>query len=161
RSRRTGGTVLTPPRGAKRLDRRGDDAGARRVDRRGPRESQPSRVRASSNGGRTMNLRAGSEALFVLGRRYPRLPLAVLRALPLPVLHALRGPGLRESFRVAARAPWYRDAFAAARIDVRRARRPEDLGDFFLTPEVLKTRPETLLTGPPELAVESSGTSRH
>ena len=97
-----------------------------------------------------MNLRAGSEALFALGRRYPQLPLAFLRALPLPILHALRGPGLRESFRIAARAPWYRDAYAAARVDVRKVRRPEDLGDFFLTPEVLKTRPEALLTGPAE-----------
>jgi len=108
-----------------------------------------------------MNLRAGSEILLALGRRYPRLPVAFLRALPLPLLHALRAPGLRETFRVAAHAPWYRDAFAAARVDVGRARRPEDLGDFFLTPEVLKTRPEALLTGPPELAVESSGTSGH
>jgi phenylacetate-CoA ligase len=106
-----------------------------------------------------MNLRAGSEALFALGRRYPRLPVAFLRALPLPILHALRGPGLRETFKVAARAPWYRDAFAAARVDIGRARRPEDLGDLYLTPEILKTRPEALLTAPPELAIESSGTS--
>ena len=106
-----------------------------------------------------MNLRAGSEIVFALGRRYPRLPVAFLRTLPLPVLHALRGPGLRETFRVAARAPWYRDAFAAARVDLGRVRRPEDLGNFFLTPETLKTRPEALLTGPAELAVESSGTS--
>ncbi len=108
-----------------------------------------------------MNVRAGSEVLFALGRRYPRLPLAFLRGLPLPLLEMLRGPGLRETFRIAARAPWYRDAFAAARVDVRRARRPEDLGDFFLTPAILKTRPEALLTGPAELAIESSGTSGH
>src|SRR6185503_2838636 len=108
-----------------------------------------------------MNLRAGSEILFALGRRYPRLPLAFLRAVPLPLLHALRAPGLRETFRVAARAPWYRDAFATARVDARRARRPEDLGGFYLTPEVLKTRPEALVTGPAELAIESSGTSGH
>ena len=108
-----------------------------------------------------MNLRAGSEILFALGRRYPRLPLAFLRAAPLPLLHALRAPGLRETFRIAARAPWYRDAFAAARVDARRARRPEDLGGFYLTPEVLKTRPEALVTGPAELAIESSGTSGH
>ena len=81
--------------------------------------------------------------------------------MPLELLHALRAPGLRETFRIAARAPWYRDAFAAARIDIARARRPEDLGGFFLTPEVLKTRPEALLTATPELAVESSGTSGH
>jgi phenylacetate-coenzyme A ligase PaaK-like adenylate-forming protein len=108
-----------------------------------------------------MNLRAGSEIVFALGRRYPRLPVAFLRALPLRLLHALRGPGLRETFRVAARAPWYRDAFAAARVDVGSARHPEDLGDFYLTPEILKTRPEALLTGQPDLAIESSGTSGH
>jgi len=108
-----------------------------------------------------MNLRGASEILFALGRRYPRLPVAFLRAMPLELLHALRAPGLRETFRIAARAPWYRDAFAAARIDIARARRPEDLGGFFLSPEVLKTRPEALLTEAPELAVESSGTSGH
>ena len=108
-----------------------------------------------------MNLRLGSDMLFALGRRYPRLPVAFLRAMPLRLLHALRAPGLRETFRTATRAPWYRDAFAAARVDVGRARRPEDLGGFFLTPEVLKTRPEALLTEAPELAVESSGTSGH
>ncbi len=99
--------------------------------------------------------------VFALGRRYPRLPVAFMRALPLPLLYALRRPGLRETFRVAARTPWYRDAFAAARVDVGRARRPEDLGGFFLTPEIVKTRPEALLTRPPDLAVESSGTSGH
>ncbi len=108
-----------------------------------------------------MNLRLGSDMLFALGRRYPRLPVAFLRAMPLRLLHALRGPGLRETFRTATRAPWYRDAFAAARVDAARARRPEDLGGFFLTPEVLKTRPEALLAGTPELAIESSGTSGH
>ena len=108
-----------------------------------------------------MNLRVGSEVLFALGRRYPRLPMAFLRAMPLELFHRLRGPGLRETFRTATRAPWYRDAFAAARVDVARARRVEDLGDFFLTPGVLKAQPEALLTAAPDLAVESSGTSGH
>src|SRR5205823_2038215 len=103
------------------------------------------------------NLQLVSEALFTLGRRAPRLPFAFLRALPLGLVHALRAPGLRETFRVAARASYYRDAFAAARVDVARARRPEDLGDFYLTPEVLKTRPETLVAGAPGLALESPG----
>src|SRR5436189_655864 len=108
-----------------------------------------------------MSLQLLSDVIFGLGRRAPRLPCALLRAMPLGLLHALRAPGLRETFRVAARASYYRDAFAAARVDVARARRPEDLGDFYLTPEVLKTRPEALVAGTPELAIESSGTSGH
>src|SRR3989442_429648 len=106
-----------------------------------------------------MNLHLVSEILFALGRRAPRAPAALLRAMPPGLLHALRAPGLRETFRVATRASYYRDAFAAAHVDVARARRPEDLGDFYLTPEVLKARPEGLLAGTPELAIESSGTS--
>src|SRR5881296_2695172 len=108
-----------------------------------------------------MNLQLVSEVLFALGRRFPRLPLAFLRAMPLGLLHALRAPGLRATFRVAARASYYRDAFAAMRVDVASARRPEDLGDFYLTPGILKTRPEALVTGPAELAIESSGTTGH
>src|SRR5438034_10604633 len=72
-----------------------------------------------------MSLQLLSDVIFGLGRRAPRLPCALLRAMPLGLLHALRAPGLRETFRVAARASYYRDAFAAARVDVARARRPE------------------------------------
>src|SRR5213594_2802407 len=108
-----------------------------------------------------MNLQLVSEILFALGRRFPRLPFAFLRAMPLGLLHALRAPGLRATFRVASRASYYRDAFAAMGVDVARARRPEDLGGFYLTPGILKTRPEALVTGPAELAIESSGTTGH
>ncbi len=106
-----------------------------------------------------MNLASLSELLFCIGRRYPRFPLAFLRAMPLSLLQALRQPGLRETFRLATRAPFYRDAFARAGIRATSVRRPEDLGDFFLTPDVVKSRPEALLCGTPELAIESSGTS--
>src|SRR2546425_12785097 len=96
---------------------------------------------------RAMTLQLVSEVLFTLGRRSPRLPFAFLRAMPLGLLHALRAPGLRATFRVAAHASYYRDAFAAMRVNVARARRPEDLGDFYLTPGILKTRPEALVAG--------------
>src|SRR2546428_1178111 len=108
-----------------------------------------------------MNLQLVSEVLFTLGRRSPRLPFAFLRAMPLGLLHALRSPGLRETIRVAARASYYRDAFAAARVDVARARRPEDLGDFYLTPGILKTRPEALVAGEAGAAGERAGATGH
>jgi phenylacetate-coenzyme A ligase PaaK-like adenylate-forming protein len=44
---------------------------------------------------------------------------------------------------------------------VDRVKSPEDLGDFYLTPEVLKKSPESLLCGTPEIAIESSGTTGH
>ncbi|MBM4439449.1 MAG: phenylacetate--CoA ligase family protein [Candidatus Rokubacteria bacterium] len=106
-----------------------------------------------------MNATLLSELLFAIGRRWPAFPHAMLRALPLPVLHALRRPGVRATLRRAQRAPFYRDAFARAGVDPARARGPEDLGDFFLTPAVLKREPERLVCGRAELAVESSGTS--
>lgn len=106
-----------------------------------------------------MKLAAFSNILFGAGRFAPPLPLAVFRAMPLGILHAMRRPGLRRTLRMAQRSAFYRDALAAARIDPRRVRTPADLGDFFLTPDVVKRRPEALLCARPEVAVESSGTS--
>ena len=102
-----------------------------------------------------------SEALFAAGRQWPGLPLAFLRAMPLPMLHTLRGPGLRATLRGALRAPFYREALAARGVNLARVRGLKDLGDFFLTPDVLKQQPERLLCGTPDLAIESSGTSGH
>jgi phenylacetate-CoA ligase len=108
-----------------------------------------------------MNLSFMSETLFTVGRRAPGFPAAFVRALPLALVHALRAPGLRETIRRAAAAPFYGDAFRKSGIDPERARRPEDLDGFFLSPKVLKTEPETLVCGRPDLAIESSGTSGH
>jgi len=99
-----------------------------------------------------------SDLLFAVGRRQPGFPLACLRAMPLGLLHALRGPGVRATLRRARRAPFYREAVGDA---LARARGPEDLGSFYLTPEVLKREPERLVCGTPDLVVESSGTSGH
>lgn len=108
-----------------------------------------------------MKLSVLSDTLFALGRRRPGVPLAVLRTLPLAALHAMRRPGLRATMRRAARSPFYRETVAKLGIDLARARGPEDLGDFFLTSDVLKRDPEALLCGTPHVAIESSGTSGH
>ena len=106
-----------------------------------------------------MRLTALSDLLFAAGRWFPRAPMVMLRAMPLPLLYTLRAPGVRATFRHVLRSPFYREALAG--LDVARARRPEDLGDFFLTPDVVKQQPERLLCGAPDLAIESSGTSGH
>jgi phenylacetate-CoA ligase len=100
-----------------------------------------------------------SELLFAAGRRAPRVPVALLRALPPPVLTAVQAFGFRRTLRVAQRSAYYRAELARAGVEVARARRPSDLGDFFLTPDVVKARPRDLVCGTPELAIESSGTS--
>jgi phenylacetate-CoA ligase len=100
-----------------------------------------------------------SDLLFAAGRRYPGLPAAVLRRMPLGLLHGLRRPGFRRTLRLTQRAPFYREALRG--IDLARVGQPADLGDFFLTPDVVKTRPESLLCGAPDVAIESSGTSGH
>jgi phenylacetate-coenzyme A ligase PaaK-like adenylate-forming protein len=105
-----------------------------------------------------VNLSIVSDAAFAMGRRFPSFPPALVRALPLPFVHAMRAPGLRETIRAARAAPFYAEAFRTAGIDSRCAR-PEDLGDFFLSSAVVKTQPESLLCGTPDLAIESSGTS--
>jgi phenylacetate-CoA ligase len=108
-----------------------------------------------------MRLTALSEVLFAAGRRFPGLPLAALRTMPLGMLHALRAQGVRTTIRQAQQAPYYRDAFRAGGIDVRKVRRVDDLGDFFLERDVVKQQPERLVCGTADLAIESSGTSGH
>ena len=106
-----------------------------------------------------MNLAGLSDLLFALGRQRPGAPLAILRRMPLALLHALRRPGLRDTLRRAQRSTYYRETLARMGVDLGRARGPEDLGEFFLTTAVLKRQPESLLCGAPDLAIESSGTS--
>ncbi|MBI2350738.1 MAG: phenylacetate--CoA ligase family protein [Deltaproteobacteria bacterium] len=60
-----------------------------------------------------------------------------------------------------ARSCYYRRKFCEYGIDIRKARSPQDLGDFYLTPDDLRASPETLLCGRPDLAIESSGTTGH
>jgi phenylacetate-CoA ligase len=108
-----------------------------------------------------VNLSAVSRALFAVGRRSPQVPVAFLKALPPAALERIRAMGFRDTIRTARRSAFYRDAFARAGVDPRRVRTPADLRDFFLTPRTLKTQPEALLCGEPDLAIESSGTSGH
>jgi len=89
--------------------------------------------------------------------------LALTHALPRGLFDRLGRLAFQQTIRLAAsRSPFYRKQFALHGFDVKRVSRPEDLGDFFLTPDELRqTRPEDLLCGKPDLAIESSGTSGH
>jgi phenylacetate-CoA ligase len=89
--------------------------------------------------------------------------LTFLRILPHPLLTGLRLVAFRQTLRLAARhSTFYRREFARHGIDVKRARSPKDLGEFFLTPDDLRAAPSVeICCAPPELAIESSGTTGH
>jgi phenylacetate-CoA ligase len=107
-----------------------------------------------------MNARRLSDLIFAIGRRRPTFPLRFLRRMPRGALLALRGPAVRETLRHAARAPYYREAFAKLGI-AGPPRTLAALADFRLPSDVLKREPDRLVAGRPELAIESSGTSGH
>jgi phenylacetate-CoA ligase len=66
----------------------------------------------------------------------------------------------RRVVRFAAKhSPFYREAFKVRNINPWRIRRPEDLGDFFTTPEDIVARSEDFVCRPPNIVFESSGTS--
>lgn len=97
-----------------------------------------------------------------IGASHPRALLSYIKRLPSEALSRLRQAAFRRTLRLVwANSAYYRRRFMEEGIDVMRARRPADLGDFYLTSDVLRQTPEALLCGRPELAVESSGTTGH
>ncbi|HEX3999451.1 MAG TPA: AMP-binding protein [Pirellulales bacterium] len=82
------------------------------------------------------------------------------RRTPVSLLDGLARYRFRRTVRwVAKKSAFYREAFRALGIDARRVRSPEDLGDFFTTPDDLSRDPEKFLCAPPSFVFESSGTS--
>ena len=108
-----------------------------------------------------MNFTGLTSILLKAGKGRPHLSLSLARALPLPLIYALRKPGLKETLRRASKISFYRDEFAKAGIDVNRVSSPKEMRNFFLTPDILKSRPKLVLSEMPSLAIESSGTSGH
>lgn len=82
------------------------------------------------------------------------------RHTPAPIARAISLGAFRRTVRWAARrSPFYREKFAQLKINPRKVRRPEDLGDFFTTPDDLVEHGIDLLCKSPQLVFESSGTS--
>lgn len=99
---------------------------------------------------------------FQFGSTHPEALLRYLRSLPPGLLTALRRSAFRRTLRWAdSRSSFYRQKFSDHGIDVKRARGPEDLGEFYLSTEELRQFPEALLCAKADLAIESSGTTGH
>jgi phenylacetate-CoA ligase len=62
-------------------------------------------------------------------------------------------------FYVSRHSPFYRRAFADRRIDPRKIRSPDDLGDFFTTADDILRFEKDFICEPPGIVFESSGTS--
>ena len=95
------------------------------------------------------------------GRGRPDRLLRLVGSLPLPMLDWLRASALRRTLRlVGRRSRFYRGKFDSLGLDPGRVRGLRDLGTCFTTPEELRAaRPEDLLCGIPDTAIESSGTT--
>lgn len=93
---------------------------------------------------------------------HPQWLLWYLRTLPAGVVSSLRRSAFRRTLRWAAsRSSFYRQRFLDHAIDVAKVKGPEEMGDFFLSPEEVRELPEKLLCARPDLAIESSGTTGH
>lgn len=102
------------------------------------------------------------ELLFEkIQQRAPASLLArVYNQTPRSVMGRITREQFRSTVRWAARhSPFYKRAFAERGIDPRAVRRPEDLGDFYTTPEDLQFHATEFLCRPPSIVFESSGTS--
>jgi phenylacetate-CoA ligase len=85
----------------------------------------------------------------------------VMGVLPPQVLAAMQASRFRRTLRlVAARSPFYRDAFRRRGIRVEAIHHPSELGDFYTTGEDLRSHgPEAFLVGRPDTAFETTGTT--
>ena len=82
------------------------------------------------------------------------------RRTPQPIARRIALGAFRRTVRFAARhSAFYREKFAERKIDPKKVRTPEDLGDFFTTPDDLVERGPDFLCKPAQIVFESSGTS--
>lgn len=103
-----------------------------------------------------------TEALdnLFLGTNVPRRARLAARIPPSIVPRIQEGKFRRLLAYVSTRSPFYRRRFRELGIDLRRVRRPADLGDFFTTADDLRENPvEDFLCGRPELGFETTGTT--
>ncbi len=93
--------------------------------------------------------------------RSPAARLWIARHLTPGFISLLQASKFRRLVRYAARhSKFYREAFRQHGIDPKRVRCHADLGNFFTTPEDLKTHPiEDFLCAPGECGFETTGTS--
>lgn len=84
----------------------------------------------------------------------------LVRKMPVSALRVFANRQFRETLQwVNKHSPFYRRVFAERGIDIRAIRKPEELGDFYTTPEDLTVNPADFICQKPSIVFESSGTS--
>lgn len=97
-----------------------------------------------------------------MGEAHPEGLVRCLRILPPGLMSRLQRAAFRRTLKLAnSRSAFYRLKFQSLGLELDKVRRPQDLGEWFLTSEELRSDPRSFLCGTPEVAVESSGTTGH
>jgi phenylacetate-CoA ligase len=93
-------------------------------------------------------------------RTNPRTAISVFGKLPRPLTIGLQEMRFRDTLKIAAAAPFYSEEFRKRGIDVRKVRKPAELGDFYTTgDDLLRHGPEAFLTRHADTAFETTGTT--
>ena len=97
---------------------------------------------------------------LVANRLSPIAMARLYQSVPRNIFEQYAAIRFRQTVRyVAKHSPFYRDAFEARGINAADIKRPEDLKDFFTTPDDLVAGAERFLCREPNIVFESSGTS--
>ena len=97
---------------------------------------------------------------MLIRKASPATIVWLARNTPLSVLRYMAARRFRRTVRWAGKhSPFYRRAFAEHNIDAGAVRSPEDLGDFYTTPEDVIANPKDFICQKPSIVFESSGTS--
>lgn len=90
----------------------------------------------------------------------PEALASLMRLTPRPVFDWKRDANFRKIVRYAyKRSPFYRRKFDELKIDPSGVKKPQDLGDFYTTPEDIMAHAEEFLCREPQIVFESSGTT--
>ena len=93
-------------------------------------------------------------------RTNPAYAIKFLNSLPPALLAQIQLMKFRQTLKLAANAPFYREEFAKRGIDVNKIRHPSDLGDFYTTgADLQKYGAEAFVTGRADTAFETTGTT--
>lgn len=93
-------------------------------------------------------------------RTNPAYAIRLLNRMPPAILTRIQLMKFRQTLKLAAKAPFYREEFQRRGININKIRHPSDLGNFFTTgADLQKHGAEAFLTGRADTAFETTGTT--